>query len=461
MALPVQSRSLAAALFSVAVSCAVPLAVKAASNDSTNPPEGMLALPFAAPQPVVAPIPEPPAEPAPESAPEPEPVPDPGAGLAPVSGPEAEGESLVEGEPAVESAVEPAAGPEAEPEDESGDELPGFFEDAGDARTTAIAEKRGIEMDTESIRSEQSRIIRIQHSGIGEALFSSVNDFTRALDRWHADTYRWLDNAVRALDLRFVVRDSEYRHKLSSFSIRFLGRAGGRGDDGKYDGKVRFRAAISTPGLKRRLNLVVDNAGRDDLPDTDPMKRESDLRIGLQSSWDSHLKLGGGVRMRHVRPVGYVDLEWAWSHPLFGGTFALKPRGVWYSDDGFGQNASVSWTSDRTRHTIWQFVFGETSKESFAGVRLEETVRLAFPHHSKGCGWIFQASVFPHVEERDRTYFDDYLLNVTWRDALYRKWMYYTVTPQLDFADEDDYHPEPSLRIGIEILFGRETGDLI
>jgi hypothetical protein len=322
-------------------------------------------------------------------------------------------------------------------------------------------ENRGVEVDAEAIRDDQTRIIREENAGAGDALYTGDNGFTETIDRWHANAFRWLDDAIRAIDLRFASSGTAYEHGISSYSVSFLGRVGGRGHDGKSGAKARFRAALALPGLERRVHLVVDNAGRDELPDDDPMNRESDLRVGIQSAWKSRWKLGGGARWRHSRPVGYVDLERPWSHALAGGTFAFVPRGVWYTDEGFGQNAAVSWTSDRTRHTIWQFVTAESTRESFSGFHLEETVRVAFPHHSKGCGWILQASAFPHAKDRGRTFFDDWIVNATWRDALYRKWMYYTVTPQLDFAEEDDHEAKPSLRIGVEILFGRETRDLI
>lgn len=339
--------------------------------------------------------------------------------------------------------------------------LPGFFEEAGALRGPAIAEKRGIEVDGEGIRDEQSRVLRAQNEGADDALYSGENGFTETIDRWHANAFRWLDNSIRAIDLRLAAAGSGYEHELSSFAFGFLARAGGRNDDGDTGAKASFHASLALPGVERRVHLVVDNTGRDDLPDTDPMKRDNDIRIGLQSTWKSRWKLGGGARWRNSRPVGYVDLEWPWKRDFAGGTVEFVPRGVWYSDDGFGQNASVSWTGDRTRKAIWQFVTAESSRESFSGVHLEETVRLAFPHHTKGCGWILQASVFPHAKDKGRTFVDDWLLNATWRDALYRKWMYYTLTPQVDFAEEDGHDAKPSLRIGVEILFGRETRDLI
>jgi hypothetical protein len=342
---------------------------------------------------------------------------------------------------------------------------PGLFTDAGAALGISIAEERHIEMDPDTVRGEQDRILDAQQSEADRPLFTATNRFTMALDRWHAATFRWMDNTVRSIDLRWSSADTNYNPEISTFVLAILARAGGRSDDHRYDAKARFRADLELPGLERRLKLVADNIGRDELPDTDPMKRESDLRVGVQSGWDSFFgdrwDIGGGLRLHRFIPVGYVDLEWRWSADLLGGKLRFDPRGVWYTDDGFGQDASLSWTSSREKRTILQLVTAETTKESISGFHLEETVRLGLLHHGKGCGWIFQASVFPHIHEEDHTNFDDFVVNATWRDTLYQRWIYYSVTAQVDFADEDHHEPKPSLRIGIDILFGRETKDLL
>ena len=342
---------------------------------------------------------------------------------------------------------------------------PGLFSGDGSAYGKAIAEKRGIEFDSGEVHDEQSRLLRLQHAGAGEALFTATNRFTGTIDRWHENTFRWLDNAVRTLDLRWSSGETNYEPEISTFALALFARVGGRGDDGDFDAKARFRAGLALPGLERRLKLVADNIGRDDLPGTDPMKRESDLRVGVQAKLDSFFgerwDLGGGLRLRDHRPVGYVDLEWHWSAPLFGGTLRFDPRGVWYSDDGFGEDAALVWTGPRTCRVVWQLLSAETARESTSGIHLEETVRLAVPVRTKGCGWLFQASMFPHLREKDHTNFDDFVVNAAWRAPLYRRWIYYHITPQVDFADEDGHDPRPSLRFGCEILFGRETDELL
>jgi hypothetical protein len=39
-------------------------------------------------------------------------------------------------------------------------------------------------------------------------------------------------------------------------------------------------------------------------------------------------------------------------------------------------------------------------------------------------------------------------VNLTWRDAFYRRWIYYTITPQIQFPKEDEYEARPSIRFG-------------
>jgi hypothetical protein len=69
-------------------------------------------------------------------------------------------------------------------------------------------------------------------------------------------------------------------------------------------------------------------------------------------------------------------------------------------------------------------------------------------------------SIFPHFKDSGWK-MDDTMLNLMWRDALYRKWIYYTLTPQVDFPREDNYEPKPSFRIGVEILMGGKMGELM
>ena len=290
------------------------------------------------------------------------------------------------------------------------------------------------------------------------------NGFTRRLDKYHQRLYFMMDNAVRTVDLKWLAEDKPYEPELSTFRLRFYSRYGGRSSDRQSDFKVRFRGDLALPGLERKLHLVLDNAGRDSLPGTDPMKKESDPRLGVTAMFKTlkgnDLSLGGGLRWRDSHPVAYVSLDWRWERPLGAGRFCLHPRAFYYTDDGLGQQTVVTWTRQLGEKTYFQSRTAERTSESRDDVEFEQSLRLAWLRSGRGRGWVAQGSVFPHIRSSD-WYWDDSLVNLTWRDALYRKWIYYTITPQIQFPKEDEYEPRPSLHIGLEILFGGKTGELL
>lgn len=288
--------------------------------------------------------------------------------------------------------------------------------------------------------------------------------FYRWLDRTHEGLYCRMDNAVRTIDTKWLRSDEPYEYKLSTFRLNSLMRVGGRSREDDFDLKVRFRGDLALPGLQRKLHLVLDTEDIEGLPGKDPMRQESHTRLGLRTMLrefkKSELSLGGGLKWRDSHLVGYGSLEWTWQQNLEEAVLRVTPRGFYYSDEGFGQQTVLTWTRPAGVRKMVQLRTAERSTELTHGFELEQSLRFAWLRSGKGRGWLAQASIFPHLKS-DGWFWDDALLNITWRDALYRKWIYYTLTPQVQFPREDDYEPQPSFRIGIEILFGGQTGELL
>lgn len=323
--------------------------------------------------------------------------------------------------------------------------------------------EKALKLDPSDVLALQMRAIREQQQD-ENAFIQRRNRVTGWMDKAHANAYCWMDNAVRKVDVKWLAEDEPYNPELSTFRLRTLARVGGRGNEKDSEILVRFRADVALPGLEKKLHLYVDNAGRDSLPGADPMQQESDTRLGVRTMVrmikDTELNLGGGLRWRDSNPVVYAALEWPWRRDVGPFQFCLNPRGVYYSDEGFGQKITLTWTRPVTEKKIFQIRTAERSSEGLDGVEFEQSLRFAWLRSGRGRGWVAQASMFPHLRSSEWI-MDDYLVNVTWRDALYRKWIYYTLTPQVQFPREDDYEPQPSFRIGLEILFGGKIGELL
>ena len=318
---------------------------------------------------------------------------------------------------------------------------------------------------------DPSKVLTLQMQQISEqheeqtALDRHPNGFTQWLDRFHQKTFCCMDNLIRRADTMWLSERMIYDYQLSTFTLRSETRYGGRSNKKHFESKVRFRVDAALPGLEERLRLFLDNTGRNELPGSDTLKQEDDTRLGVKTVWDTflhnQLDVSTGLRFSDSKPVVFADVELEWKRELGRWKGRLSPSVFWYSNDGLGQMTELIWTrSLEDERKILQIRTAESSGEDKVGVEFEQTLRFAWLRSGRGRGWVMQMSVFPNIEYSELL-LDDALVSLSWRDALYRKWIYYTVTPQVDFPREDDYHARPSIRIGLEMLFGGKISNLM
>lgn len=351
----------------------------------------------------------------------------------------------------------------SEPAPMSPAEATGLDETDNSGRNRRQSNNR-ILLDPAQILSLQMQAIHDPNAHEADGREWRGNRFTSWLDRTHEQIYCRLDNAVRRLDTLWLPEGAEYDYKVSTFRLRLMTRAGGRGNESDFNMKVRLNTRLALPRVEQQLYLFVDNIGRDDLPGADPLTQESDTRIGLRSERltkrNTKVDLSGGVRVRSSSLVGYGDLtlrrRWApgeWNIALFPSLF-------YYSDDGFGQMLTLVCTRPLDDRRTFQSRTVERSTEATRGVEFEQTFRMAWYRSGRKRGWIAEGSAFPHLKSSS-LYWDNARASLTWRDALYKRWVYYTVTLQTDMAREDSYEPRPSVRVGMEIQFGGQVPDLM
>ncbi len=350
------------------------------------------------------------------------------------------------------------------------DTAPGYLADSGEARGRAVAAERGIDFDIDEVRTAQNAALAEQARDDDSAWFAPDSfAFLPYLDTLHDHTFILLDNLIRILDLSWTIPGVDYHAELSSLALTPMFRVGGRGDDGDFELKLKLRADTALPGLERRFHLIVDNAGRNTLPGTDPMTRKEDWRLGIRSAWDTwtdaKFDLGGGLRFRSHKPVGYgeASLEWDWA--LADGDLCLVPSVYYYTDTHWGQDVHIAWRRWFGPDGRWgvELSSAEEHSEHSKAFEFEHTVKLAYAQGLyKSRGLLLQASLFPTIPVgHDNLYLDDALVSLSWKSAVYRRWLYATLTPQVDFADEDDHRPHFSFRAAFEILFGGKTRRLL
>ena len=356
----------------------------------------------------------------------------------------------------IEEADMTAAAPEpAAPERED------IGEGTNDVTGTTTRTERLV-VDARQVEGMQNHELQQQREGRELGVLREPTGMTQWLDRTHETWYRRMDNMIRRTDTRWLSTDTAYEPELSTFRLCLLGRTGGPSRQKDHELKARFRGDVALPGLEDKLYLVLENVDDGDLPGLDPMSRNEKTQLGLRTAWETLLNneidAGIGLKWRSSNPVVYLEVQWKWEREVAGGQLRLNPRGLYYSDEGVGQVTAVSWTKPLSDRTRFQIRTAERSSESLEGVNFEQTFRFAWLRSGHGRGWLAQASVFPSLVSSDWVWADT-LVNLTWRDAFYRRWIYYTITPQLQFPKEDQYEPRFSLQVGFELLFGGRIGN--
>lgn len=236
----------------------------------------------------------------------------------------------------------------------------------------------------------------------------------------------------------------------------------GRGGKVDFDGKVR--AHLDLPNLSDRINLLIESV-EPDQPNEDASTtgtslpqtiNDQSLAATLQyivqhrEFWD--VRLQPGVKL-HWLPDPYVRLRCRWLHPLSTTWLSrLTFTPGWYStrswearlrydlERGTGNEAlfrsssELVWLLDDPHNLIWTEVL-------FFSHPLSSRALMAYDLGISG-------ELEPEFQDVH------YFASVRYRRDIHRGWIFLEVKPQIDFDREDDFKPDPSIALTLEMLFG-------
>ncbi|HBA83832.1 MAG TPA: hypothetical protein DCZ95_07045 [Verrucomicrobia bacterium] len=272
------------------------------------------------------------------------------------------------------------------------------------------------------------------------------------LDIFHEWLGDQLDGHVKRVDA-FFADEAFSEVSSSSFKLKLYVKI--KKDAPAVKATPALDSKLALPNLENKLHVFVDNIAPDQLPGADPTDRKSRLQLGLRTlmpQWGkSSIKLDNGVRWSG-EPIAFSSLKWQRRIPLGVWSLDVQEKGYWYSDDGFGEQTQMNWT----RWVMPDLGFRSTTAaqwtETSNGLEMEQTLRLGYiiEHGKKGVA--FQASVFP--QKVAPVYINNSLVNLTYRVLIYRQWLYFEVTPQLEFPYDEDYQATPSIRVGVDMFMG-------
>lgn len=238
----------------------------------------------------------------------------------------------------------------------------------------------------------------------------------------------------------------------------------------KYDGvslEPKIKVSLDLPVTKKKLRLVIENdpdqelgikeRNLSELPSTEREVNDGfygAVRYLFESKKWSRLSLDWGVKARwppdpfaRFRAVRGWDLNKNWGMVYSQEVFIFESEGFGtYTQFDFNRWLAEKWLFRFTSVVDWH--------ERTEQFDLLEQLSLFQDINDKRA---IQYAVGIVAEEKKGSRITNYYTKATYRRRLYKDWLFYQLTPGVEFQRVEDFKPNPFLSFRIEMLFSKDV----
>ncbi|MBU1087310.1 MAG: hypothetical protein KKD05_07315 [Candidatus Omnitrophica bacterium] len=298
--------------------------------------------------------------------------------------------------------------------------------------------------------------------------------FSGKIDWIHANFFKAFQNQVQKFDYWFKPPKGEERIiELSRFRVGVFGEGKIKKDNRlKVNSLVDFDANIELPNMQRRMKLRITTRDPTTLPGRDILEQQDTaVRAAVSRQWWQNISTDIGVRTRW-QPELFANTVWTseWKKEIC--TLYSEQRFYWEEEEGFGEistlafdywkdrwntrfSTSIKWSEQdrdddrqnelRDEGFRWSevFIFGYVS-ELLDETRLNRVISGEDVAH----GWGLRLAGFGKFH-----LVDEYRAGAFYRFPVRKKWMYFMIGPDINWANTNDWDREWTIKCGVEMLF--------
>lgn len=232
----------------------------------------------------------------------------------------------------------------------------------------------------------------------------------------------------------------------------------------EYENKVNLRMNLKFPALQEKLKFRFDKKEEKKTSKEDLNENKSDSKTVNQISKEQaenrkriidyakywNLRFEAGVRAEiPVNP--FINLR-VW-RPYSGSFWEFNPTHEFFVfwDDGFGTRHSFNVDFKLTEKVLLRI------ENAFSWTDLSDTIRSThgpslFYKLSRRRAISFNAKAFG--KSRPTYFINNYSLSATYRQLIYKKWLFFEVSPALSFPSSNDFERIASIFFKLETVFG-------
>ena len=275
---------------------------------------------------------------------------------------------------------------------------------------------------------------RTQHS-----VSESINNFAQ-----------WIDSFF--YDERIVAEEASTRLRLSQ-GVLFE-----QGEAARF--KTRLNVKLDIPHFRNRLKLFVSSEDEKSNEQLAELKNnaftnngDENTQLGLQyfarSSRRKNLSLSAGVKLDSLEFFVGPRLRRTWR--LDGWQLRFTQRVRWFTKKSWQATTRFDLEKLISHRLLFrQIVEGRWRKQQ-EGYRYQISPTLIQVLKSKKAIEYQWGNFF---KTRPRQRLEESVASIRYRQQIWRNWLFYEITPQLAFRNDDDFDPVPGISLRLEVVFG-------
>ena len=231
--------------------------------------------------------------------------------------------------------------------------------------------------------------------------------------------------------------------------------------------KLKLKASLPLSRSKKNVKLFI--SGKQDNIEDFPIADQKTLtnsEIGISVFGSLNKKIGSkySVGIHGIYPF----VRARYSIGIDTNLWRIEPVQTFqYSaKDDFTEYTRIYFDTKLTEMTLFRLELGRGTKSTEDGMEYDAVLHLFWiPKPKTGLQftqiffgntkykYIYNESVV--LEEND-TYsgIHNYLTSITWRQSIFRKWLFYELAPGINFSRDYDYHPNYRMHIRLDFFFG-------
>lgn len=241
-------------------------------------------------------------------------------------------------------------------------------------------------------------------------------------------------------------------------------------DTSQYDGvsfEPKIKASLDLPITKKKFRLVIENdpdqelgiseRNLSDLPSTNREANDGlygSIRYLFESDQWSRLSFDWGVKARwppdpfaRFRAVRGWELNERW--------YMVYSQEVYiFESKGFGTYSQLDFDRRLTEKLLFRVTSALDWHERTEQFDLLEQISLFQDINNKRA---IQYAAGIVAEEKKGSRITNYYTKAAYRRRLYKDWLFYEMTPGIEFQRIEDFSPNPFISFRLEILFAKDA----